>query len=110
MLVKTVLVSILGLALAVEAGSLPHASVKLARRQNRNKPGNNADRASIRSSTTAKATATATTNQNQNNNNNNNNNNNAANTCLQANAIQTGTFFTGQQGNVAIDGQVNSKT
>jgi transcription initiation factor TFIID subunit 15 len=40
----------------------------------------------------------------------NNNANTGTNTCLSANAVQTGSASTGQQNGVAADGQVNSAT
>ncbi|OAA61679.1 hypothetical protein SPI_04538 [Niveomyces insectorum RCEF 264] len=49
-------------------------------------------------------------NNNGNNNNNNNNNNGGSPTCLNANAIQTGSTFTGQDSDVPADGQANSAT
>jgi len=94
--VKSALVALVGLTVAVE-GSLVHnspGSRTILRRQNRNgganRGGNNGG--------------------NGGNNGGNNGGGNAANTCLQANAVQTGSASTGQNGAVAADGQVNSET
>ena len=97
MLMKNAVTALLGLAAAAEAFSV-HAhkpSRALERRQNRgnNRNGNNGGN-----------------NNNAGNNNNNNNNAAASATCLAANAVQTGSQSTGQNGAVAADGQVNSAT
>jgi hypothetical protein len=96
MLMKTAVSALLGLAMAAEAASVHHyrSPISLERRQNRggNRGGNNAGN-----------------NANQGNAGGNNNNGASA-TCLAANAIQTGSQSTGQNGAAAADGQVNSAT
>ena len=101
MLMKNAVTALLGLAAVAEAFSV-HAhkpSRALERRQNRgnNRNGNNGGN-------------NGGNNNNAGNNNNNNNNAAASATCLAANAVQTGSQSTGQNGAVAADGQVNSAT
>jgi hypothetical protein len=92
MLMKTAVSALLGLAMAAEAASVHHyrSPISLERRQNRggNRGGNNANQGNAGG----------------------NNNNGASATCLAANAIQTGSQSTGQNGAAAADGQVNSAT
>jgi transcription initiation factor TFIID subunit 15 len=104
MLVKNVVAALLSLAAVSEATVIAHRSPfenTLARRQNRNGGNRNGG------------------NQNQNQNQNQGAaNQGAANQgaaqdaalCLNANAVQTGSASTGQNGAVAADGQVNSAT
>ncbi|KAK3935226.1 hypothetical protein QBC46DRAFT_272201 [Diplogelasinospora grovesii] len=91
MLMKTALVALMGLSLAVEAASIRQIP-SLGGLERRQRGGN----------------------KNNNNGNANTGNNNAANggtqTCLAANAVQTGSQSTGQNSAVAADGQVNSAT
>jgi transcription initiation factor TFIID subunit 15 len=87
MLAKTTLMALVALVMTAEAASIHQfpTPVQLGRRQNKN-------------------------NGNNNNNNNNNANTGGTQTCLSANALQTGSKSTGQVNGVAADGQVNSKT
>jgi len=107
---KTAVAALMGLAMVADAASVrqPRASA-LDKRQNRFNGGNRNG---------------GNNNNNNNNNGGNNNNNNggnnnngqngggnaASNTCLAANAVQTGSASTGQNGATAADGQVNSAT
>ncbi len=96
-MMKSAVVTLVGLAIAAEAGSIPqvYRSPVLEQRQaaDRNRGGGN--------------------NGGNNGNNGNNNQgggNNGGSQCLQANAVQSGSAQTGQNNAVAADGQVNSAT
>jgi hypothetical protein len=113
MLMKTAVTALLGLAIAAEAATVHQfrSTSTLDRRQNRggrfgggnNNNNNNNNNGGNNNNNNGG-------NNNNNGGNNNNNNNGATETCLAANAIQTGSQSTGQNGAVAADGQVNSAT
>ena len=89
MMMKSAVVTLVGLALAAEAGSIP----------------------SLYRSPVLEQRAKGNNNNGGNNNNNNGGGNNAASpTCLNANAIQSGSDQTGQNAAVPAEGQVNSAT
>jgi len=117
MLMKNALTALLGLTAAVEAVSVHHyrsPGSAVVRRQNKNNGGNRFGGGKNNNQNNNNQN-----NNNQNNNqgqdqaNNNNQNNNqgggdaASATCLAANAVQTGSQQTGQNGAVA-DGQVEA--
>ncbi|KAK4229895.1 hypothetical protein QBC38DRAFT_67300 [Podospora fimiseda] len=138
MLMKTAVAALMGLAMVAEAASVPSRTSAVERRQNRfnggnrfggggnrfgggnnnnnqnnNNGGQNGGQNNGQNGGQNNGQNGGQNNgQNNNNNNgqNNNNNNGASNTCLAANAVQTGSASTGQNGAVAADGQVNSAT
>ncbi len=92
---KTALVALMGLAVAVEAGHA-HAHYRspiLLSRQN--KAGGNKGGAGQANNGQAASQSNAQS---------------ASETCLEANALQTGSASTGQNAAVAAEGQVNSAT
>jgi hypothetical protein len=122
MLMKTAVTALLGLAIAAEAATVHQyrSTSTLDRRQNRggrfgggnNNNNNNNNNGGNDNNNNNNNGGNNNNNGGNNNNNNNNggNNNGATETCLAANAIQTGSQSTGQNGGVAADGQVNSAT
>ena len=91
MMMKSALLALMGLAAITEASRIPRHERLVSRQNGRNRGGNN--------------------NNNAGNNNADAGGNNAASeTCLNADAVQTGSASTGQQNGVAADGQVNSAT
>lgn len=102
MLFQKAAVILLGLAALTEAVSI-REEARLLRRQNRfgGNNGNNGNGGNAANNNAAKATSTA-------NNNGGNNNAAATATCLNANAIQTGSQSDGQ--NPPVSGQAASAT
>jgi len=106
---KTAVTALLGLAIAAEAATVrqPRSYSAMERRQNRfggNRGGNNGGNQGGNNGQNNGG------NNGQNNGGNNGGNNAASGTCLAANAVQTGSASTGQNGAAAADGQVNSAT
>ncbi|KAK0729915.1 hypothetical protein B0H67DRAFT_476406 [Lasiosphaeris hirsuta] len=104
MLLKNTMAALLGLAVASNAASLhsyrsPNGLVRRQNGKNNRNGGGNAG-----------GNAGGNGNANGNANAGNGGNNDASVTCLAANAVQTGSQSTGQNGGVAADGQVNSAT
>jgi phage repressor protein C with HTH and peptisase S24 domain len=101
MLVKNTLIALMGLAIAAEASAIhPHGS-GLTRRQQNRKGGQNSGQNQGNNNQGSATTTQAS---------NNNAASGASETCLAANALQTGSQSTGQNNDVAADGQVNSDT
>lgn len=110
MLVKNTLATLLGLAVVTEAASVHHfQSPALMRRQNRFGGGGNGKNNNNNGGGGQGGQQGGNQNNGGQNNGGNNNNNQASVTCLNANAIQTGSQQTGQNGEIAA-GQVESKT
>ena len=113
MLVKTALTALVGLAMVADAAIIPNTdSSSLERRNggqfNKNRAQFNGQFGGNNNQFNGNAGNNGQTG--QNGGNRGGNNQAAANTCLAANAIQTGSASTGQSGATAADGQVNSKT
>lgn len=107
MLMKTAVTALLGLAITTEAASVHHyrTPTLLGRRQNRGGGrggGNNGGLGNAFQGNAGQGNAGQ--------GNAGQGNNGAAATCLAADAIQTGSQSTGQNGATAADGQVNSAT
>lgn len=96
MLMKTALLTLMGLAIAAEASTVHRSPFRLAQRQSRGSNGGNRGGGKGGSS--------------GNNNANSASNSGATQTCLAANAVQTGSESTGQNGTDIQPGQVNSAT
>ena len=97
---KSALVTLVGLAIAAEAGSIPQlyrSPVLEQRAKGGNNGGNNNG-------------GNNGNNGGGNNGNNGGGNNGASPTCLDANAVQSGSDQTGQNAAGAAEGQVNSAT
>lgn len=107
MLMKSAFVALLGLAAITEASVLDRSSdLRIARRQNNFKGKGNAGNTGKGNAGNAGNAAAASSASGGNGGGGN-----AANpTCLSPNALQTGSQSTGQQNDVAADGQANSAT
>jgi transcription initiation factor TFIID subunit 15 len=122
MKLNSVLATLAGLAIAAEANAVHYRSgaSELVRRQNRfgggnRGGGNNGGNGGNNGGNNGGQQGGNNGGQQAGNggnggNNGGNNGGQAANTCLEASALQTGSASTGQQGNVAADGQANSRT
>ncbi len=97
MLLNTALLALVGLAAVSEASTLHESPFRLSRRTNRSGSKDNGGKSGGGASSTANAAGNVAAG-------------GSSNTCLAANAVQTGSFVTGQENDVPADGQSNSAT